>query len=195
MIPPTILLLAAGASSRMRGGDKLLEQVDGQPQLRRAALAALASGAPVRVALPPDHPARLAALDGLPVTRIFVPDAALGMSASIRAGAAGVRGGLMILPADMPEIDAKMISHLIEMHSENHRSILRGASHGIPGHPVLIPADLLPALANLTGDEGARAVLKAHAARLRLVDLPGQSALTDLDTPEDWATWRATRQS
>nr|WP_091298952.1 nucleotidyltransferase family protein [Gemmobacter aquatilis] len=194
-MPPTILLLAAGASSRMRGGDKLLEQVDGQPQLRRAALAALASGAPVRVALPPDHPARLAALEGLPVTQIIVPDADLGMSASIRAGAAGVRGGLMILPADMPEIDAKIIMQLVELHYENSRLILRGASHGTPGHPVLIPADLLPALANLTGDEGARAVLKAHAACLHLVDLPGQAALTDLDTPEDWAAWRAARQS
>ena len=30
-----ILILAAGASSRMRGTDKLLEEIDGQPQIRR----------------------------------------------------------------------------------------------------------------------------------------------------------------
>mgnify|MGYP006184317219 CR=1 FL=1 len=40
-------------------------------------------------------------------------------------------------------------------------------------------------------DEGARSVLVRHRARLRLVPLPGHHATTDLDTPEDWAAWRA----
>lgn len=48
-----ILILAGGASSRMRGADKLLERIDGQQQLARIAQAARATGLPVRVALPP----------------------------------------------------------------------------------------------------------------------------------------------
>ena len=59
---PLILILAAGAASRMRGGDKMLEQVAGVPQLRRIVNAACATGAPVRVALPPDRPLRAAAI-------------------------------------------------------------------------------------------------------------------------------------
>ena len=39
-----LVLLAAGASRRMRGADKLLEPVDDEPLLRRQARAALASG-------------------------------------------------------------------------------------------------------------------------------------------------------
>jgi molybdenum cofactor cytidylyltransferase len=56
---------------------------------------------------------------------------------------------------------------------------------------VLFPADLLPELAALTGDTGAREVLTRHATRVHLVPLKGDRALVDLDTPEDWADWRA----
>ncbi|MEZ5755305.1 MAG: NTP transferase domain-containing protein [Paracoccaceae bacterium] len=53
---PHILLLAAGSPPRMRGGDKLLEDVAGEPLLRRSARAALATGCPVTVTLPPTGP-------------------------------------------------------------------------------------------------------------------------------------------
>jgi hypothetical protein len=86
MTPPAILLLAAGSSSRMRGADKLLERVDGVPLLLRQARVALAAGVPVIVTLPGDRPARTAALAGLDLVTVPVPDAALGLSASIRAG-------------------------------------------------------------------------------------------------------------
>lgn len=192
MTPPLlILILAAGSSSRMRGADKLLEQVAGEPQLRRITRLALASGAPVRVVLPPDRPLRAAALQGLQAELIQAPDAAQGMSASLRRGAAGWAGALMILPADMPEIDADMIAHLIDIHHENTKQILRGAAMGRPGHPVILPADLLPAVQDLAGDEGARRLLARHPDRVQLVDLPGRAALTDLDTPEDWQAWRS----
>jgi CTP:molybdopterin cytidylyltransferase MocA len=42
----------------------------------------------------------------------------------------------------------------------------------------------------LHGDEGARSVLAAQASRVRLCPLPLRHAVTDLDTPEDWAQWR-----
>ena len=55
---------------------------------------------------------------------------------------------------------------------------------------MLFPADLLPELQKIRGDKGARGLLKQHAARVHLVPLPGNRALIDLDTPEDWAAWR-----
>ena len=73
-----IAILAAGASSRMRGGDKLLEMVQGEPMLRRQARLALQTGAPVIVTLPTDRPDRNLALAGLDVQVIGVPDAEMG---------------------------------------------------------------------------------------------------------------------
>ncbi|MCV6595140.1 MAG: NTP transferase domain-containing protein, partial [Silicimonas sp.] len=62
---PLLALPAAGASSRMRGRDKLLEPIGGVPLLRRQALAALTTGCPVLVTLPEGNEPRRAALEGL----------------------------------------------------------------------------------------------------------------------------------
>lgn len=195
MTPPALLLLAAGSSSRMRGADKLLEPVDGVPLLVRQARVALATGVPVIVTLPVDRPLRHAALAGLDLMTVPVPDAALGLSASIRAGvkAAGARPVLVLL-ADLPEITTDDLSLLLARHALAPGLILRAtAADGTPGHPVLFPDWALPGLAALTGDSGARDLLQQHRDRTELIALPARHAVTDLDTPEDWAAWRAAR--
>ncbi|WRH60978.1 MAG: nucleotidyltransferase family protein [Fuscovulum sp.] len=193
-----ILILAAGSSSRMRGGDKMLEQVDGQPQLARILQAALQTGLPVTVALPPDRPDRAAVIAGLPARQTTVPDPAQGMAASLTAGLASLpaTAGVMLLLADLPEITAADLITLRDAWAQEPEAILRGAAaDGTPGHPVCFPPDLRDDLMTLKGDEGARAVLVRHRARLRLIPLPDRHATTDLDTPEDWAAWRAARQA
>lgn len=191
-----ILILAAGSSSRMRGGDKLLERVGQEPQLARIVRAALATGLPVHVALPPDRPDRRAALAGLPIRPVTVPDPTEGMAASLKAGLSALPpgAGVMLLLADLPEIDAADLITLRDQWQAEPEAILRGAAaDGTPGHPVCFPPDLRDDLMTLRGDEGARGVLVRHRARLRLIPLPDRHATTDLDTPEDWAAWRAAR--
>lgn len=196
---PAILLLAAGASSRMGGRDKLLKTVAGQPLIADRARAALASGAPVIVVLPPRRlaPGRWAALDGLDLTRVAAPDAAQGMSASLACGVAALPGdatGAMVLLADMPEITAADIAALFA--GFDGETILRGAAaDGTPGHPVLFARKDFAALASQSGDAGARDYLSRAAARVRLVALPDRHALTDLDTSRDWARWRGASSS
>lgn len=189
-----ILLLAAGSSSRMRGGDKLLEPVEGRPLLTRIAEAALVTGLPVHVALPPDRPERCAALEGLAIRPLTVPDPAKGMAESLKAGLVALPHGadIMLLLADLPEITGADLITMRDHWRQEPEAILRGAAaDGTPGHPVCFPADLRDDLMTLQGDEGARSVLVRHRARLRLIPLPGRHATTDLDTPEDWSAWRA----
>ncbi len=189
MAPLTILIPAAGASSRMRGGDKLLEPVADEILLHRQARIALPLGL-VTVTLRGPDPQRRAALDGLAVTVLGLGDAGLGMSASFRA-MAGCGTAVMVLPGDMPDLTAQDLADMARAHHLTPNLILRGSAGQTPGHPVIWPADLVPQFASLTGDQGARSLLTLHAGRVRLHPLPGQNALTDLDTPEDWAAWRA----
>ena len=190
-----ILIPAAGASRRMRGRDKLLEEIGGTPILRRTADAAAATGEPVLVTLPEGDAARRGVLDGAGVARQAV-DGREGMAASIRAGAcaakiAGAEALLVALP-DMPEIDTgALLTVLAVWRADPSRPCRAAAADGTPGNPVVIPARLFPALAALTGDTGAREVLGASSPRL--CPLPGRAALIDLDTPEAWAEWRANR--
>ena len=189
MIP--ILILAAGQSTRMRGRDKLLEQVDGMPLIRQRVLAALTVSPVVHIALPaPDHP-RAAAIADLPVTLTMVADAATGLSASLRRGVAALAdcNHFMILLADLPAITAQDMTLLIRSITPGHH-IWRGTSaDGTPGHPIIFDAVLRPLFATLTGDSGAKSILSAHP--IKLVGLPGDHATRDLDTPQDWAEWRA----
>lgn len=187
-----ILMLAAGAGRRMRGSDKLLEDVRGLPLLRDRALACIGSGiGPLLVTLPPEAAERRAALTGLALRIVEVPDAARGMGASLAAGAAAVPGtaaGVLVLPADMPDLTAADLRAVAAAYG-GWRPVRGAAQDGTPGHPVLFPATSLPALAALSGDRGARDL----AAGAEPVPLPARHALTDLDTPEDWAAWRAAR--
>ncbi|WP_233192703.1 nucleotidyltransferase family protein [Acidimangrovimonas sediminis] len=197
-----ILIPAAGDSRRMRGTDKLTQDVGGEALLRHIASAALATGQQVVVTLPPlrhpFHEGRLAALAGLPVVVEQVDDAAEGLSASLRKGMLPIgtteTQGVMVLLADLPEITAADLGTLIADFLTTPDRVLRATStDGTPGHPVILPRRVFPQLAQLSGDAGARDILReeAKARRMRFRALPGQRATTDLDTPEAWEAWRA----
>jgi CTP:molybdopterin cytidylyltransferase MocA len=191
----TILIPAAGASSRMRGRDKLLELVGGETALHRAARLALASGARAVVTLPDSGPhsvARRSALSGLRCQVLPVRDYQDGLSASIRAGAAaaGMSPGLMVLMPDMPDIGEADIASVLRAFARDPSNPVRGTTEdGRPGHPVILPRRLYPGLLVLTGDRGAQPVLEGEP--VQSVVLPGLRAITDLDTPEQWDNWHS----
>jgi molybdenum cofactor cytidylyltransferase len=146
--------------------------------------------------LPPDAPARRAALDGLGLEVVEAPEWAEGMAASIRAGLAAVADradAVVILLADMPEVTAQDIDRLIAAFDPGEgREICRAvAANGTPGHPVLFGRRFFESLAALRGDRGARDLVHDAADFVTSVPTPGAAAVTDLDTPEDWAAWRA----
>ena len=183
---PSVLVLAAGRSSRMRGADKLLEEIDGTPLILRAVRAALRAAPEVVVTLPPASPRR-AWLADAPVRIVEVEGP---MSASLAAGIAAVtRDAATVHLADMPEIGADALTRMAEAWTGSDAPILRAvAADGTPGQPVTFDRRLFPDLAALHGDRGARDLIARHG--FAPVPLPGRAALVDLDTPEDWAAWR-----
>ncbi|MEM9754445.1 MAG: nucleotidyltransferase family protein [Pseudomonadota bacterium] len=190
--PLTIVIPAAGASRRMLGRDKLLEDIDGEPLLRRVAYRSV-QVAPVRVVLGPGQEERRAALNGLDLEIVVALDAAEGMAASLRTGVAGAPGAVMIVLPDMPDVRAEDIALMAALWSAGAGRILRAADRsGTPGHPVIFPPECHWAFAKLSGDKGAGAILEAHAAQVVYVPI-GPQALRDLDTPQAWAAWRAAR--
>ena len=195
MVDLVILIPAAGASSRMRGRDKLLEEVDGIPQLVRCVGQAVATGWPVVVALSADFPKRAEAIEHLPVTSVVVTQPDDGMAASIRQAMVKVpdqADGVMILPADMPDLKTVDLQYLAAHFSHSPERAIRAAGQdGTPGHPVIFPRRLFAKLRALPNAEGARAALEGED--VALCPLSDDRALTDLDTPEDWERWRENR--
>ena len=154
MSEATILLLAAGASSRMRGADKLIEEVGGETLLTVMARRAAKAG-PLRVTLPEGNSARAAALEGIACETVTLP-AGCDQSQSLAAGVAGLSGPVLVVLADMPEVTAHDLHLLLALSRQAPDAILRAAGQdGSPGNPVLFPSDLLPELQKIRGDKGA----------------------------------------
>ncbi len=113
MIP--ILILAAGTSSRMRGADKMLEDVGGVPLLRRQAAIALETGQPIFVALGAQMAQLQNTLRDLDVAVMTVPEAAEGLSGTLRGAI-----------AQLPQCEAFMImlGDLVALTTEDLQSVL-----------------------------------------------------------------------
>lgn len=185
-----VLLLAAGRSTRMRGSDKLMEPVEGRPLIRRQVATILDAGLAPWVALPgPDHP-RARALAGLPHVALHLPGSAEGLGGTLRDGVAALPAcrHFLIMAADLPGLTAADLAAVARAATEAPVVIATSAA-GALGHPIRCDARLRPAFAALGGDSGARAITRAH--RFHPVPLPADHATRDLDTPEDWADWRA----
>lgn len=188
-----ILILAAGQSSRMRGADKLLEEVEGQPLLQKITSHALETSAQVFVALQNADGRRVAVLPhGAQV--IAVPRARESMGVTIATSITQLletSSAVMIVPADMPELNTEDLVAMKSAHEAAPDQILRATSGGRPGHPVVFPHRCFEGLMRLSSDQGAREIIQKETQKVVHVPLPATHALTDLDTPEDWAAWRA----
>lgn len=190
-----IVILAAGASSRMRGRDKLFEVVEGKPILTRLVHFAQSYG-DVYVTLPdPNHPRHDLLIDTRAVP-IYVPDAADGMSASIKRACAAVSEtsakGMMILTGDLPDLTGAHFTQICtEWAKDQTRYIQAKDQDGKPGHPVIIPKSGWGDIETLQGDIGLRNILREK--RIEYVSFKDNGPTLDLDTPEAWDAWRAAR--
>lgn len=184
------VILAAGRGARMQAvPSKLLHPLDGQPLLRHAVRAVLASQVvAVYVVLGHQGDAVRAAVQDLPVQFVENAEHAEGMASSIRTGVrAAVRhAGILICLGDMPRVDAASLDALIAAQRAHPQALaIRPAYRGQPGNPVLWTPPAFPDLLALQGDQGARAFLHRHADRVHVVDVACAGVLLDVDTPQD----------
>jgi molybdenum cofactor cytidylyltransferase len=185
------IILAAGASSRM-GRVKQLLEIGGQPLVVRAAESALAAGLwPVIVVLGAQAEKIRPALARLPVLPVENAAWSEGMAASIRAGIGALQqfsramDGAVIALCDQPAFSAEVVARLFAAQAATGKGIAAARYLGRHGAPALFLRAHFPALAALTGEEGARALLNGPAEQVAAVDLPELGC--DLDTPADYA--------
>lgn len=192
MIP--ILILAAGQSSRMGGRDKLLEDVRGEPLLRKQVRMACATGHPVFVALPLVADARLSAIADLNAEPLIVPEAKEGLSGTLRGAVRQLPDttAFMVILADLVALELPDLTAVLQARDAHPDNLIwRGATQdGAAGHPIIFDHSLLPEIAKLRGDAGAKGLVSRFKDQTWFVKLPNDHARLDLDTPEAWDDWR-----
>lgn len=185
-----IVLLAAGKASRMGPSrqHKLLAELDGIPIVRRSAETALGADADCVIAVVGHRqPEIRAALAGLDVLAVENPDYATGMASSLIAGvdAAGPAvDGVLVMLADMPSVTTANLAAMMSVFkAEQGLVIIRAASDGKRGNPVILPRSTFEAVRQLQGDVGARHIMETCGLPVIDVEI-GPAAHLDLDTPE-----------
>ena len=183
------LVLAAGRSTRFGASNKLLADLDGEAVVRRTVRAVLASQV-ASVIVVTGHMASevRAALDGLKVTFVDSPNYQNGLSASLKSGLAALpRGidGVLVALGDMPGIASSDINRLIAGFAPKEgRSIMVPVAGGKRGNPVLFAASLVPEMAEVEGDAGAKHVIGQHSDEVAEIDIGSDRIFADVDTPE-----------
>jgi molybdenum cofactor cytidylyltransferase len=180
------IVLAAGGSKRL-GEPKQLVRLGGETLLERAVrVAREARCSPVIVVLGAEYVQVLTGCSLSDVVTVINDEWQEGMSSSIRLGVHALRNvagevdGVVVMTCDQPAVTA---DHL--------RGLMAGAEvnasryEGRKGVPVFFPKDSLDALTSLTGDSGARALLRNASYE----DLPGGEL--DVDTADDLERARA----
>jgi len=195
------IVLAAGRSTRMGGPNKLLAEAEGAPLVVHAVKAALASQA-VEVVVVLGHMAddvRAAVEKAVPprsrVRFVTNPDFAQGLSTSVRTGIGALPttvDAAVVQLGDMPGVGAPLLNRLMAAFSPvEGRAICVPTVGGKRGNPVLWARRFFPEMAKLSGDSGAKHLIGEYADLVCEVEMTGEAAITDIDTPEALAAWRA----
>ena len=188
------VLLAAGQGSRF-GRPKALVELDGQTLAERGIGMLRAGGADpllivtgaAEVELGPDHRIRTIRND----------EWRTGMGSSLRAALRALSdpdvgpevgpkvGAAVVALADQPLVGAEAVSRLIAAYQAG-ASVAVAAYDGRPRNPVLLAREHWPeVIAMATGDQGARAFLRARPDLVTLVECGDTGRPDDIDTPAD----------
>lgn len=180
-----IVLLAAGMSRRFGEANKLLADVRGCPMAGRVMDELLALGMERNTAVVSDaRVAQLARERGLEVVENKQPE--LGMARSIVLGVDAMRemDAVLLLNADQPRISAASLRRLVDTFEcgGGKPACLIDGTHF--GNPAIFGRAYYKELLSLSGDRGAKGILKKHESMLLKVPCAHEGELADADDPD-----------
>ncbi|HEX8975712.1 MAG TPA: nucleotidyltransferase family protein [Solirubrobacteraceae bacterium] len=175
------LVLAAGAGTRFAGPEsKLLAEVSGKPVLERAVAAACAVPALERVlvVLGADGAEIRARVEFGRAETVLCPDWATGQAASLRCGLRTLTGAekVIVTLGDAPLLTPQAIARFVDQPGGT-----RAVFDGRPGHPVVLGPAEITAARSLSGDQGARELLRGGWQ----LEVGHLCSGRDVDTPDD----------
>jgi molybdenum cofactor cytidylyltransferase len=188
--PVALLLLAAGASSRM-GQPKQLLPYHGRTLLRHAAETAVASGcAPIILVTGALHEELLPEIAGLPIRPVHNAAWETGMASSIRTGLAALAEAspttVLIMLTDQLLVTPDLLRQLVAQQQQTQAPIVAAAYGDTLGVPAIFHQSVFPELRQLQGQQGAGRLIASLGAAVGRVAFP--AGLLDVDTPAQYAS-------
>ena len=184
---PSILILAAGNSSRL-GSPKQLIEFEGQTLIERITETALSISGEVLIVLGGNSELILPKLERFNnvISTIYNPDWKEGMGTSIHIGVEKLAENsdlIIILLSDQPFISKVLLQNMLQIYAKTQNSIVSCVYSNTLGVPILFDKSVFPELLKLNGDKGAKSFLHLYKDRISTIDFP--EGIVDIDTLED----------
>lgn len=180
------LVLAAGRGSRF-GAVKLAHKINGKPVLRYTLDTLLAAEIPTTVVLGYAADTVRSVYQNLPVSDILNSNWEQGMGTTLACGVMhlmpNMPDAILVCLGDQIGITAQDINRMQQAANENPDCIVVADFGEQLSPPCLFPRRFFKQLEQLSGDEGARHILKRHIAECVRLSIP--DAQYDIDCPAD----------
>ena len=184
------IILAAGKSSRMKGGNKLMLPWKDKSMLEHVVqnIHEASPSAVVIVTNPVTH--ALASKIGFQT--ILNTHFEQGMTTSIQAGVKAIAhaDAFMICPADLPMISAEeyrmVMDHFENSYKEDPKVIVVPFANGVKGHPVIFSAHYRDAILEHTDMEGCSGIVQDNKGHVVRLDMPSDHVIRDVDDRQNY---------
>ncbi len=169
------------------GQPKQLLPLGNKPVIRHCIDTIITAGIQeIVVVVNPRVQASVEALSGLPICVAVNYNDASDMAGSARIGLQALNqssSGVLMCLADHPLASAETMKTLIREHADAPHKIVIPAHSARRGHPTLFPTSILSELFVV---DTLRDIVQRDCARVRVIDVPDQGVILDMDTPEDY---------
>ncbi len=185
------LILAAGSSSRL-GRPKQLIKFEGTTLIEKITRVALNVSNHVLIVLGANETLIRPHLEILVQENISKLEIALnpeweeGMGKSLSFGVkklAENADAIMVVLSDQLFVDEVLLRKIMQTFAESKRSIVACEYANQLAVPILFDKSVFPELMSLSGDKGAKVILKKYSDRLTSIPFP--MGVFDVDTPDD----------
>ena len=185
----SVVLLAAGQSSRMQGRNKLLLDFGGESLVRRTARTAVSLQPEELIVVTGHARAQVeASLAALPLRFVFNPLHESGQPSSVAAGVAALTvwcDAVMILPSDLPLIEADDLRFLCNAYrSMDEGSIAVPFFLGTRGNPVIFSSSHIPEVISGRTNIGCRKLIDNNPELVTQIEATNDHYIVDLDTSD-----------
>ena len=186
------IILAAGASVRF-GQPKQLIRLGGKYLVEWVLDAALNSRLhTVVLVLGHEQETILQALGtkaDLPGVKVAInPDYRDGQSTSLKTGLLSVRQNfesVMFLLGDQPMIKTDIIDHMLDQFRQSENDLCVPVYKNKRGNPTIFRKPLYNGLMQISGDIGARDIIRQNLDRTHFLEIDDPLCFFDIDTPRD----------
>ena len=194
--PVGAVVLAAGLSRRMGEPKVLLPWGEGQTIIEHILEQLLMARVDHIVTVTGNQSERVSAIaQALEVPTVFNADFATGeMLSSLKVGLRALPdqvGAALVVLGDQPSLQARVVTQVIQRYAEGAGDIVAPSFERRRGHPILIDRRYWREILALPDDGAPRDVINAHSDRIAYVEVPSDSVLRDVDTPDDYRAERA----